>query len=233
MRQELRNIAYATVRRILPPPGNLGAVRTEPLSRDFGLERGKPIDRRYIEAFLARHVERIHGVALEVAEPAYSSVYRDRLERIEIMHVASGMPHATLIGDLTRTETLPSGLADIFICTQVLPVIFDLAAAIRGIHHVLKPGGTVLATVPGISQISQYDHCRWGDYWRFTDKSARLAMEQVFGAGNVMVETFGNLYAAKAMLDGLAVEDLPDPTILDGVDPDYPVTIGIRATKSV
>jgi hypothetical protein len=32
----------------------------------------------------------------------------------------------------------------------------------------LKPGGVLLATVSGISQISRYDMYRWGDYWRFT-----------------------------------------------------------------
>jgi hypothetical protein len=73
---------------------------------------------------------------------------------------------------------------------------------------------------------------RWGDYWRFTDLSIRLLMENVFGKGNVEVTTFGNVLAATAFLKGLATDDFPDVKILDEKDEDYQVTIGITARKS-
>lgn len=231
LRTAIGNVAHAVVRRLLPPPEPFGQSRLQPLSRVFGLDRGKPIDRHFIEAFMQANSSFIKGVALEIAEPMYSAAYRDRLSAIEILHVSADNQNATVVGDLTKSETLPAELADCFICTQTLPYIFDLSAAARGIHHLLKPGGTLLATVSGIAQISSYDMERWGDYWRFTPLSARRLMETVFDPDAVVVESYGNLFAAKAFLDGLCVEDLPDPSVLSEHDPAYPVTIGIRATR--
>jgi len=36
--------------------------------------------------------------------------------------------------------------------TQTLHLIYDVRSAIRTLHRVLKPGGVLLATFPGISQ---------------------------------------------------------------------------------
>ena len=95
----------------------------------------------------------------------------------------------------------------------------------------MAPGGVLLATVPGISQISRYDMDRWGDYWRFTDASIRRLFGDVFGPENVAVQTHGNVLAAIAFLEGLAAEEL-DAAELRSHDPDYQVLITVRAVKS-
>ena len=89
----------------------------------------------------------------------------------------------------------------------------------------------LLATVAGISQISRYDMDRWGDYWRFTTASMKKLFSPVF-IGDVEIATFGNVLAATAFLQGLAVEDLPDPTLLDAADDDYQLIIAIVARKA-
>ena len=46
------------MRPVWPPVGTvrrLGLRRTEPISRAYGFDRGTPVDRHYIEAFLQRH----------------------------------------------------------------------------------------------------------------------------------------------------------------------------------
>jgi hypothetical protein len=86
----------------------------------------------------------------------------------------------------------------------------------------------LLATVAGLCQISRYDADRWGDFWRFTATSAERLARSVFA--EVEVQSYGNVLGAKALLDGLAVEELPDPSLLDDLDLDYPVVLGIRAT---
>jgi hypothetical protein len=70
---------------------------------------------------------------------------------------------------------------------------------------------------------------RWGDYWRFT-RSAQRLFSEVFPEDSVRIETYGNVLAATAFLHGLSVEELRKTswTILD---PDYEVTIAIRAMK--
>jgi hypothetical protein len=72
---------------------------------------------------------------------------------------------------------------------------------------------------------------RTGDYWRFTTASTRKLFEPVF-TGGVEVETFGNVLAATAFLQGVAVEDLPDPALLDVTDADYQLIIVIVARKA-
>lgn len=206
-------------------------LRTEPISSSFGFDRGCPIDRYYIDSFLKQHKNVISGSVLEISESTYSKQFGHDIAKYEILHYDDTNRKATIIGDLTKPETLPEGRIDCFICTQTLNFIYDVQKAIEGSYKVLKPGGAFLCTVSGISQISRYDMDRWGDYWRFTDLSIRKMMEEVFGGGNVEITTYGNVLAATAFLQGLAVDDLPDVSLLDKVDPNYQITIGIKAVK--
>ncbi|HJZ80497.1 MAG TPA: hypothetical protein VKD91_09125, partial [Pyrinomonadaceae bacterium] len=116
------------------------------------------------------------------------------------------------------------------ILTQTLQFIYDYQAAISTLYRIVRPGGVLLATFPGISQISRYDMSRWGEYWRFTSLSAKRIFEQEFGSASLTVETYGNVFAAVALLHGLATEDI-ETTKLDHVDPDYEVVITVRAAK--
>jgi SAM-dependent methyltransferase len=218
--------------RLTKPVDPFDLSRIGPVSREFGIGRGTPIDRRYIEQFLdARHDE-IRGRTMEIADATYTKRFGgDRVTAIEVLHATAGNPKATLVGDLTRPEELPENWVDCFVCTQTLNFIFDFQSAIRGLHRLLKPGGKVLTTLAGISQISRYDMDRWGDYWRFTTVSARKAFEAVFGRG-VEVASFGNALAATAFLQGLSVQDLPDPSLLDRTDPDYQLIVTVVATKA-
>jgi hypothetical protein len=112
-----------------------------------------------------------------------------------------------------------------------LYLFYNVRAAIANFHAPLKANGVLLATFPGISQISRNDMDRWGDYWRFTDASACRLFGEVFGAENVVVETHGNVLAACAFLHGLASAELTVKE-LDISDPDYQVIITVRAQKA-
>ena len=202
-----------------------------PITRDFGLSRGTPIDRHYIASFLQKNREMVKGTALEIAESAYTKQFDTGVTSFEILHVDNSNRKATIIGDLTKPETLPENEIDCFICTQTLNFIFDYKKAIQGSYRLLKSGGVFLGTVAGLCQISRYDMDRWGDYWRFTDLSIKLLFEECFGVGNVHVETFGNAFAANSIIQGIAVEDIENMNLLEAQDQDYQITIGIRAVK--
>jgi SAM-dependent methyltransferase len=210
--------------------GNLR--RIEPISRVFGLDRGKAIDRYYIEDFLARHAADVRGSVLEVADNAYTRQFGgERVTQSHVLHVHEGNPRATLVADLSTDNSIPSNSFDCIILTQTLQYIYDTRAAIQTLYRVLNQGGILLATFPGIGQISRYDMDRWGDYWRFTTLSARKLFEDVFSVGNVAVESCGNVLVASSLLQGLAVEDLCEKE-LDYRDPDYELLITLRAVKS-
>lgn len=215
--------------RLLRPVRLDDWTRATPVSRRFGLERGTPIDRRYIEAFLASEARAIRGRALEVGDGAYTRRFGgDRVARSDVLHAVAGTPGATVTGDLTRPETLPQAAFDCFVCTQTLNFLFDPAAALAGARRLLAPGGTLLLTVGGISQISRYDADRWGMFWGFTPQSLGRLLDAAF-PGAHEIRSYGNPLAAASLLYGLAVEDLPDPSLLDRSDADYPVILAAVA----
>jgi hypothetical protein len=115
--------------------------------------------------------------------------------------------------------------------TQTLQHIYDARSAARTLARILKPGGVVLATVPGISQISRYDMDRWGDFWRFSTLSARRLFEEAFPPRNIEVNAHGNVLVAAAFLYGLVVGDLRDEEMRH-TDRDYELLITIRAQKA-
>ena len=211
-----------------PPPVSFEEKRLQPVSRLFGFDRGTPLDRYYIEKFLQEHSSCITGDVLEVADDGYTRKFgHDAVPHV--LHVDSSSRKATITGDLSKPETLPEEIADCFICTQTFNFIYDLKRAVQGAHRLLWGGGVLLATVSGISQISRYDMDRWGDYWRFTVLSAERLFSGHFR--EVAVKGYGNVFAAKAFLDGLSVEDVNDTGLLDFYDEDYTITIGVFARK--
>lgn len=192
-----------------------------------------PVDRRYIEAFLAAESHAIRGRVLEVGDAAYTRRFGGgRVARSDVLHAVAGTPGATVIGDLTRPETLPEALFDCFLCTQTLNFVFDPAAALAAARRLLAPGGTLLLTAGGISQISRYDADRWGMFWGFTPQSLARLLDAAF-PGAHEIRSYGNPLAAAALLYGLAVEDLPDPSLLDRNDADYPVLLAAAARVPV
>ena len=216
-----------------PPLGRARFVplwRLTPHSRRFGLDRGCPIDRYYIERFLTAHAADIRGRLLEVGDDMYTrQLGGGRVDHSDVLHAWPGQPDATIVADLQHAEGVATDSFDCIIVTQTLQFIYDVRAAIGELWRILRPHGVVLATLPGITQISRYDMERWGEYWRFTTLSARRLFEDVFGS-TVTVEAHGNVLVAIAFVHGCAVEDMRDRE-LDYVDPDYELIITVRAVK--
>lgn len=205
--------------------------RVEPISRTWGYDRGRPVDRYYIENFLAEHANDIHGRTLEVGDDSYTRQFGgDRVATRDVLHVTEGNAGATIVADLASADHIPSNAFDCIILTQTLHLIYDTRAALRTLHRILKPGGVLLATFPGISQIDRYE---WGEswYWGFTTRSARRLFDEVFPAENSEIRAHGNVLAAISFLHGLAEEELSREE-LDYRDPDYELLITVRAMKS-
>lgn len=202
-------------------------ARNVPLSADWGFDRGLPVDRYYVERFLAEHSDDVRGRVLEVAEDRYSRRFGGaKVEKQDIVSLrADGQ--ATIIGDLAHPGTLPAAAFDCIILTQTLHLIFDLQTAVAQLREALRPGGALLVTVPGISPVDRGD---WRDswHWSLTGSSLRKLLVGPFDPDKVEVSVEGNLYAATAFLHGAAVEEL-NRRKLDAHDPAYPVTVTARA----
>jgi SAM-dependent methyltransferase len=141
-----------------PSAPALPVLPAEPVSRVFGFDRGKPVDRWYIERFLAEHAADVRGRVLEVAESTYTGWYGGGdVTRSDVLYASAENPDATVVGDLTTGDGIAEAAFDCFICTQTLQVIYDVRAAVAGTRRLLAPGGVLLASLPGISQISRED----------------------------------------------------------------------------
>lgn len=237
-----RKLLPLTLRRGLarysrwPPVGRVrfGTLRRlTPIGAEMGDQFGQPIDRYYIDRFLSANAATIHGHVLEIGTDLYTrTLGNSRVVKSDVLHVAEDRPNVTIIEDLTKGDKIPSDSFDCIILTQTLQFIYDVPAALQTVARILKPGGTLLATIPGISQISRYDMDRWGHYWSFTTLSTQKLFEADFPKEYLQINSHGNVLSATAFLHGMISSELALEE-LNYVDPDYQLLITVKAVKPV
>ena len=229
MLKHLRALLSSPLARRLRRPAMLGAMSVRPLSTEWGFDRGTPIDRYYIERFLAAHAGDVRGRVLEVRSSDYTRRFDRGVVRADVLDIDPGNGHATIVADLTSAEHVPSGLFDCFILTQTLQFIYDVHAAVATAHRLLAHDGVLLVTLPVVARLAP----RYGvtsEYWRFTPASCRRLFGDAFGEENVEVQTFGNVLAGTAFLRGAALEEVPRAK-LDVDDPYFPLIVTVRAVR--
>lgn len=204
--------------------------RFHPVSWNYGFSRGQPIDRFYIERFLNRHRARIRGRVLEIEERTYTNRFGGkRVTHSDVLHVSPDHPAATVVADLTDAQQIPSNHYDCVVLTQTLQYIYDTRAVLRTLLRILRPGGTLLATFPGLSRTSDpLWSASW--YWNFTSRSAKRLFGEVFNQRKLKVEGFGNLFVATAFLYGLAQADISEQDYMHN-DEGFEITIGVCVRK--
>ena len=216
-----------------PPVGTVrfGSLRRlSPVSRDWGFDRGQPIDRYYIERFLSAHAADVRGRVLEIDNSNYTRAFGgDRVTQSDVLHISDWNPGVTLVGDLTELGHVDSQLFDCVIVTQTLQLIYDYRAALRTIHRILRPGGVALVTLPAINK-SRDEMGAFGDYWAFRTISAQRLFAELFPAEQVTVTGYGNVLASVALLHGLAAGELTSEE-LTHMDRAYELVVGVRARK--
>lgn len=208
-------------------------ARVTPISPIFGIDRGFPVERYYIERFLDAHRGDVRGRCLELGDATYINKFGDgRVSQIDVLHAVAGNPDATIVADLTRADHIPADLFDCIIFTQALQMIYDMPAALRHLHRILKPGGVLLLTSHGISKIGRrLGRDPWGEYWRITAQSAERLFSDTFPGAHVEVLTYGNVLAAVCALHGVVAEEVAQAD-LDVRDPDFEVIVAVRAVKA-
>jgi SAM-dependent methyltransferase len=211
-------------------PAWLGTIRrVTPLSEHYGRDRGTPVDRYYIEGFLADERRVITGRVLEVLNRDYTDRFGVAVECADVLDVDPSNREATIVADLASAETIPSDSFDCFVLTQTLQYVYDLESAVAHVHRILRPGGTVLCTVPTVSRIGRLELD--SEHWRLTQASCGRLFGDAFAGGEVCVRARGNVLAAVAFLMGMAAEELSGGE-LERDDPYFPVVVTVRATKA-
>lgn len=207
-------------------------ARLTPVSRFWGVDRGEPIDRHYITAFLSRHHDDIRGQVLEVKDPGYARRFGgDRVVTAHVLDADTTNPQATVVADLSSPSGIGVSDMDCFILTQTLHIVFDVRTALRNAVRALRPGGVLLCTLPAVSRVNpENGGLVDGDFWRFTAAAVRRLFDEVAEAGDTQIETFGNVQTCTAFLYGLAAEELA-PDVLECHDPWFPLVHAVRTVR--
>jgi SAM-dependent methyltransferase len=205
-------------------------ARTRPISNSFGFDRGKPIDRYYIEKFLARQSSDIRGRVLEIGDNSYTVRFGGaNVAESDVLHVDASNPDATIVGDLSNSDVLPSDTFDCIVLTQTLHLVYDMRKALANLARSLKQDGVLLVTVPGITPVDR-DEWRYTWYWSLTELALAQLLAESFDPRDFFTVKFGNVFSAVCFLQGLAVSEVPTAK-LEVLDPAFPVVIGARVIK--
>jgi SAM-dependent methyltransferase len=222
MRQRLRRFTR---------PAWLGTIRrTRPLSDVWGLDRGTPVDRYYIERFLEEHRNDIRGRVVEVKDSGYTDRYGIGVVQRDVLDIDPKNPLATIVADLAAADAIPSNTYDCFILTQTLQFVYDTHAALSHARRILRPDGVLLATVPAIIRVER--SYKTTDYWRFTVASCTALFAEAFGGEDVSIRSYGNVLSAIAFLTGMAHQELTRRE-LETYDEYFPVIVAVRAVKQL
>ncbi len=116
MRKMVRNVLPPEIRRWIKRRlglnvriGRFASLRSlRPMSRHFGFDRGKPVDRYYIERSLVANAGDIHGTVLEIGDDAYTRRFASGVEKRDVLHAEADHPGVTIVADLTHGPGIQS-----------------------------------------------------------------------------------------------------------------------------
>jgi len=210
-----------TVTRGLERPAWGNLRRVTPMSATYGFDRGTPIDRYYVDRFFTAHRDLIKGRLLEIQTRDHIRRYGTEVAAADTLDISPDFD-PTYCCDLAQAGQVPSGSYDCFLLPNTLCFLRDLDAALREARRIVRPGGAILATVPGFVPLTP----DVADYWHASADGWRVVAARVWPDCKTTIETHGNCLAAAAAMYGIAVEELTARE-LDVDDPRYPVLVTI------
>jgi SAM-dependent methyltransferase len=230
LKERARPTANRVIRNLPGRRVRWGSLRrTAPFSDCYGWDRGLPIDRYYIEGWLARQAFAVRGEALEVRGPEYAERFGGaNVTKVHVVDIDAANPKATIVADLTEVGSLPAEAYDTIVMTQTLHVTADDESGFLNLWQALRPGGTILFSGPCVGRI---DHeLAEYDSWRYTPNGLRRRLAKLLPDAAVAVEGHGNVLAGAAYLYGIAVQELT-PAELDVRDPSFPIVVCAKIDK--
>ncbi len=217
-----------------PPPGHVqfgDLRRLTPAGDKSSGRQGNAIYYYYTERFLGNNANRIQGLVLEAGGYRYAERYgRNSVSKVDVLLLKSpSVPVGKNIVTLDDADRILSHTYDCIILPQILQYTYDIKASLITLYRILKQGGVLLATVPGISRNIKEGHDT-NRFWSFTTLSSHRLCEEVFPTSHISVRSYGNVMTAAALMHGMMARELK-PRQLNFNDPLYQVVIAIRAVK--
>jgi glycosyltransferase involved in cell wall biosynthesis len=183
------------------------------LNKNRGNIEAQTISGYYIDRFLKYHADDIKGEVLALGKNSFMPQRSWNAEQVNLEI------RPELNEDISR---FPANSFDCVIAPQVLHCVYNLRAMLKAFYRILKPGGVLLVTLPGMP-------CNPSQYWAFTMHSAQRLFAESFLPTHV--QAYGNVLTAVTQLLGFSVAALRQNEITHQ-DDQYQVLITVRATKS-
>jgi ubiquinone/menaquinone biosynthesis C-methylase UbiE len=166
-----------------------------------------------------------------VKDSAYTKRFGgERVTQADVLDINPENRAANVIGDLRKLSSVADDTYDCFICTQTFQYLDDLAAAVKECHRILKPGGVLLVTLPCLGKVEGLETNVAGNFWRFTEHSARYLFAKEFLSDKIIITARGNVLAGMGFWVGMAQQDL-SARRLEEDDAAFPVVVTVRAVK--
>ena len=194
-----------------------------PYSRRFGIERGSPIGRYYVEKFLRENADSVTGHCLEFGQDRYRS-YFPNVTEYNVTDVVA-RPGVKYVCDIHDPIGIPRNHFNAVVCTQVFEHLAHPEKAAKSLYELIVPGGILLLTAPFINPI-HYDPT---DFRRFTPEGLELIVKEA-GFDIEVLSFGGNALVSTGSLLGMVQEDFSIKE-LEQIDPIYPYNILIKARK--
>lgn len=195
-----------------------------PLSRNFGVERGTPVGRYYIDKFIVSNCNTVSGDFLEFGAVARYKKYFNKHISYDTISIFDE-EGITYVADIHNISELPDKKFDCIVCTQVFEHLKSPETAALSLYYLLKEKGVLLFTAPFINNV----HGCPSDYRRFTVEGCRFILESA-GFNIEYIDFGGNCMVSTGSLLGMVVEDFSSED-LSFKDEIYPYNILIRASK--
>ena len=210
-----------------PRWGNLR--RFEPVSIDWGGDRGTPVDRYFFDRFLRDQSSLIGGRVLEILDDTYSQTYGgNRVTSTLVVDIDGSNRQADLVTDLCSPGALRSERVDSIVLTQTIGLLPDYPAALINLWSALNPGGAMLITNNVLGRVASRSDGL--DAIRHTPLGLRLTIERVLPDSEVTEFGFGNLVTSTALLHGISAEELTAEE-LAYYDPTFPTSCAVVVRK--
>ena len=188
----------------------------------FGFSRGAPVDRYYLDRFVAEIRERVVGEVLEIGgRSANRELYGfPNVTRYQTLDMRPG-PGVDIVGDAHDPAIHPPDSVDSIVAFNVLEHCEQPWKVVENMRLWLRRGGWAFCMVPNAQRI----HAMPRDYWRALPEAVQW-MFRDFSTREI--RQYGNPTTVIAAYLGIAAEELSRDE-LDEIHLDYPVATCISA----
>lgn len=149
-----------------------------------------PIFHAQFECIFPLLWETARGAVLDIGSgrSPFRDILTPRVASFDTLDIDDRIPGLTYQLDIHNLAGVPEASYDTALCIDVLEHTHHPARALAEIHRILRPGGTVVVSVPHLSRL----HDEPNDYYRFTAFGLRVLLEEA-GFALTQCETIGGL----------------------------------------